>query len=156
MHILYMWQIVSKRTNVSGCDRTNKLPAYFPCTHRNLRSHIPKRVCSREVLQHLEDCGRVTVKRFIVPPVLSLERGQTRVVIIIISFLYTAFHTMSRCINSPGHWANIISVIFLSSLEGIQPILCNLYGATGLIKHITISTPRRYPFILLGKEKQSQ
>ena len=50
-------------------------------------------------------------------------------------------------IISPGDWANIIPIIFLSSLRSIQPIMCNYFDVTGLIKHSYHLYPHRYPFI---------
>ena len=79
------------------------------------------------------------------------------IVILILCITPTDNVPMHFYIISPGHWANIIPVIFLSSLGSIQPILCNLFrGATGLIKHNYHLYPHRYPFIHLGEEKQLQ
>ena len=58
---------------------------------------------------------------------------------------------------SPGHWANIIPIIFLSSLGSIQLMMLHtILGATGLIKHNYHLYPHRYSFILMGEEKQLQ
>ena len=50
----------------------------------------------------------------------------------------------------------IIPIIFLSSLGIIQPITCNLVGATVLIKYNSHLYPVRYPFTLLGDKDQLQ
>ena len=45
---------------------------------------------------------------------------------------------------------SFILIIFLSSLGSIQPIMCNLFGATGLIKHNNLSLPSQVPIYTPG------
>ena len=61
------------------------------------------------------------------------------------------------CVITPGHWANVIPIIFLSSLGSIPSIMCNLFWCCRADQtQLPQIYPHRFPLTLLGEEKQLQ
>ena len=78
------------------------------------------------------------------------------IIIIIITCIYNApfpKDTKRKLLPLVTGPISFIPIIFLSSLERIQPHYVQPFGATGLINNLY---PHRYRFILLGEEKQLQ